>query len=122
MIYFASCEYTEDGSYLKITVSKDREIVKEFEGSDPVIVWYDYYAYLYNDFTGDYLGSSSSMDHWFMDVEGYSEQYFDSETFEFIDWREQGMYNVDEKYPSCIIRDGMSNFRELKDYVIKNKT
>lgn len=117
MIYFVSCEY-DDSGYLKIEVKQADESIKVFEGSDPLIVWYEYQKYFYTELAGNYyVTNSSSMDHWFFDTEGYHEEYFNPETFEFINWRKLQMWDVGEKYPSCVVKDGMKNFQELKDYV-----
>lgn len=115
-IYFVSCDY-KGTEYLKIQVKKGDELIKSTEGSDPLVVWYEYRKYFYTELAGNYVANSSSIDHWFFDTEGYHEEYFDPETFEFIDWRALKMWDVEKKYPSCVVKDGMKNFQELKDYV-----
>jgi len=119
---FGTCDYEEfnPNSPLKIILSKDREEFKVFEHSDPLVVWFEYGKWFYEE-NIDMISWSSTRDHWFMDTEGYFEKFFDPETGEFIDWRELEMYDVEEKYPRCVVNSEMKNFWELKEYVKKRQ-
>jgi hypothetical protein len=115
---FATCVYEElnPSSTLKIVLSKDGEEFKVFEHSDPLVVWFEYSKWL-NTENEYYIVWSSTKDHWFMDTDDYFEKYFDPETGEFINWCEVEMYDVEARYPSCVVNSEMKNFWDLKEYV-----
>lgn len=115
---FATIEYEEftDGT-MKIVVSCGDLIIKTYDDPDPLINWYDWKKDIYGDtFQNQYITCSSTFDHWFMDQDKYHEEYFDPESFEFIDWRAKQMYDVVDKYPSCVVDGEMKNFGDLKTY------
>lgn len=118
---FGTCDYDEmDPKGLAIIISKDRKEVARFDHEDPLVSWFEFMKWYSNQENILRLVWSSSRDHWFMDTEGYFEKFFDPETGEFIDWRELEMYDVEERYPRCVVNSEMKNFLELKEYV-KNK-
>jgi hypothetical protein len=121
----------EDGtsSFESIKVSYGDK-VKLFATGDPLIDWYDYFKFVYQ---GDAkkegiisIVCSSSYDHWFMDSEDYIEKYLkliDEEYYDFFTSGELNSMSIDEirKYMKCVIHKDMKNFKELKDYYIKNR-
>jgi len=117
---FGTCVYDElDPTNLLIIISKDQEEVMRFDHKDPLVSWFEFMKWYINQQNIFGLVWSSSRDHWFFDTEGYFEKFFDPETGEFIDWRALEMYDVEERYPRCVVNSEMKNFWELKEYVKK---
>ncbi len=96
------------------------KVIKTFNTGDPLIDWYEYYRWIYNDGLGKYImiNYSSSVDHWFMDNDEYKEQYFtmdDDGVVHFVDHSNLSLNELNNT-PKCVIKKGMTTFKELKDY------
>lgn len=113
-MYFGTINYNDPNSDIEIIISEKETIIKSFKGSDPLIVWFEFKKWFYEE-CQQRISWSSTIDHWFMDSE-YKEEYFNLETFEFVDWRKIEMWDVAEKYPSCVVNQEMKNFNDLKEY------
>ncbi len=123
-ILFCSINYNDGSKGLESIqledTFNDNKIIKSFNTGDPLIDWYEYYRWIYNDGLGKYImiTYSSSIDHWFMDNGEYIEQYFtmdDDGEVHFVDHKDLSFKELDTT-PKCVIRKGMTTFKELKDY------
>lgn len=100
-----------------------------FNTGDPLVDWFDYYAWLYNksqEIGVCHIMYSSSVDHWLMDGDKYYLKYMaldeEGQCKELHSWKEaMNKYLDPDKMPNCIVTDEIKTFDQLKEYYKANK-
>ena len=98
---------------------------KKFDTGNPIIDWYNYMLFIYCgeaiDENINHISCSSSIDHWFMDSNDYTEKFIKENNdgeYEFMTEEDIKFMSFSDmnKTVKCVISNDMISFKELKEY------
>lgn len=118
--HFAQAIYSDPEILTIELYNDDNSIYKTYNHPNALVVWYEFKRDCYQDDNIKRVNFLSSIDHWFFDSDDdYEEKYFNPETGEWHDWRNDPTFDT-KGYPCCVVRKSLNfnNFFNFKYYIL----